>query len=69
MKLTKRGERVAIVAFLAFMVSVMGLVGMMDAQEQCAKFQATNNVQAAIDAGCSFDPLPNGDYPYTWEAN
>ncbi len=69
MQLTKRGERVAIVAFLAFMVSVMGLVGMMDAQEQCAKFQADNNVQAAIDAGCSFDVLPNGEYPYTWEAN
>jgi hypothetical protein len=69
MTLTKRGERVSIVAFLAFMVSVMALVGMMDAQEQCAKFQATNNVQAAIDAGCSFDPLPNGEYPYTWEAN
>jgi hypothetical protein len=69
MRLTKRGERVAIVAFLSFMVATMGLVGMMDAQEQCAKFQAANNVQDALDAGCSFDALPNGEYPYTWEAN
>jgi len=69
MRLTKRGERVAIVAFLSFMVATMGIVGMLDAQEQCAKFQATNNVQAAIDAGCSFDSPPNGEYPYTWEAN
>jgi hypothetical protein len=69
MRLTKRGERVAIVAFLSFMVATMALVGMLDAQEQCAKFQATNNVQSALDAGCSFDALPNGDYPYTWEAN
>jgi len=64
--LTKRGERVAIVALLSFMVAIMGVAGMMDAQEQCAKFQASNNVQAALDAGCSFDALPNGDYPYTW---
>jgi hypothetical protein len=69
MRLTKRGERVAIVAFLSFMVSVMALVGMMDAREQCAKFQATNNYTAALEAGCSFDALPNGEYPYTWEGN
>jgi hypothetical protein len=48
------------------MVATMGLVGMMDAQEQCAKFQANNNYNAALDAGCSFDALPNGEYPYTW---
>jgi len=66
MRLTKRGERVAVVAFLSFMVATMGLVGMMDAQEQCAKFQANNNYNAALDAGCSFDALPNGEYPYTW---
>jgi hypothetical protein len=66
MRLTKRGERVAVVAFLSFMVATMGLVGMMDAQEQCAKFQANNNYTAALEAGCSFDTLPNGEYPYTW---
>jgi hypothetical protein len=69
MTLTKRGQTVAIAAFLLFMVSVMALVGMMDAREQCARFQASNNVQAALDAGCSFDALPNGEYPYTWDTS
>jgi hypothetical protein len=30
MRLTKRGERVAIVAFLSFMVTVMGFVGWLE---------------------------------------
>lgn len=66
MTLTKRGNRVAIVALLSFMVATMGVVGMLDAQEQCAKFQENNNYTAALEAGCSFDALPNGEYPYTW---
>ena len=66
MQLTKRGERVAVIGFLSFMVLVMGVVGRMDAIEQCAKFEADNNYTAALDAGCSFDALPNGEYPYTW---
>jgi hypothetical protein len=48
------------------MVATMGVVGMLDAQEQCAKFQENNNYTAALEAGCSFDALPNGEYPYTW---
>ena len=66
MQLTKRGDRVAVIGFLSFMVLVMGVVGRMDAIEQCAKFEADNNYTAALDAGCSFDALPNGEYPYTW---
>ena len=69
MKLTKRGERVSIIAFIAFMIGVMAIVGRLEAIGQCATFQANNDYQSALDAGCSFDPLPNGEYPYTWEAN
>jgi steroid 5-alpha reductase family enzyme len=69
MTLTKRGERVAIIAFIAFMIIVMGIVGRVEADTQCATFQANNDYQSALVAGCSFDPLPNGEYPYTWEAN
>ena len=69
MTLTKRGERVSIVAFLAFMIGVMAIVGRLEAADQCATFQANNDYQSAYSAGCSFDPLPNGEYPYTWEAN
>ena len=66
MKLTKRGERVSIIAFIAFMIGVMAIVGRVEADTQCATFQANNNYSAALDAGCSFDALPNGQYPYTW---
>lgn len=69
MKLTKRGNRVVSIAFIAFMVSTLALAGRFDAMDQCAKFQANNDYQNALDAGCSFDPLPNGEYPYTWEGN
>jgi hypothetical protein len=67
MKLTKRGQRVATVALLSFMVGSLALAGKFDALDQCAEFQANNDYQSAIDAGCSFDMLPNGEYPYTWE--
>jgi hypothetical protein len=66
MRLTKRGQRVATVAFLAFLVGSLALAGRFDAIDQCAEFQANNDYQSALDAGCSFDALPNGDYPYTW---
>ena len=66
MKLTKRGNRVVGVAFIAFMLFTIALAGRFDAMDQCAEFQANNNYSAAMDAGCSFDPLPNGEYPYTW---
>ena len=69
MKLTKRGERVSIIAFLAFIVIAIAIVGRVDAADQCATFQANNDYQSALEAGCSFDPLTNGEYPYTWEAN
>ena len=69
MTLTKRGNRVVGVAFIAFMLTTLALAGRVDAMDQCAEYQATNNYQAALDAGCSFDALPNGDYPYIWEAN
>ena len=69
MQLTKRGQRVATVAFLAFFVFALGIAGRFDVMDQCAKFQANNDYQNALDAGCSFDVMPNGEYPYTWEVS
>ena len=66
MKLTKRGNTVLGILFAAFLVFALGLAGRFDAMDQCAEFQANNDYQSALDAGCSFDPLPNGEYPYTW---
>jgi hypothetical protein len=67
MTLTKRGNRVVGVAFIAFMLTTLALAGRVDAMDQCAEYASTNNYNAALDAGCSFDALPNGEYPYTWE--
>ena len=67
MKLTKRGNRVVSVAFIAFILSTLALAGRFEALDQCATFQADNNYSDALDAGCSFDVLPNGEYPYIWE--
>ena len=69
MKLTKRGDN--LVGFLAvsFILILITLASRVDAMDQCAEFQANNDYQNALDAGCSFDVLPNGEYPYTWEAN
>ena len=69
MTLTKRGRIVFGTLFAAFMIFTLGLAGRFDAMDQCAEFASTNNYNAALDAGCSFDPLPNGEYPYTWKAN
>jgi len=69
MTLTKRGNRVVGVAFIAFILSTLALAGRFDALDQCAEYASTNNYNAALDAGCSFDALPNGEYPYTWKAN
>lgn len=68
MKLTKRGERVVSVAFILFMLGTIFLAGRVDALDQCAEFQANNDYQNALNAGCKFDILPTGEYPYTWEA-
>jgi len=69
MKLTKRGNRVVSIAFIAFILSTLALAGRFEALDQCAEFAANNNYTDALDAGCSFDALPNGEYPYTWKAN
>lgn len=66
MTLTKRGHRVVGLGILSLIVASLFLAGRFDAMDQCAKFQASNDYIAAMDAGCSFDALPNGDYPYTW---
>jgi hypothetical protein len=69
MTLTKRGNRIALIALIAFMVSTLALAGRLEALDQCAEFQASNDYTSALEAGCPFDALPNGEYPYTWEAN
>ena len=69
MTLTKRGNRVVGVAFIAFMLSTLALAGRFEALDQCAEFEASNDYQSALVAGCSFDALPNGEYPYTWKAS
>lgn len=69
MTLTKRGDRVVGVGILSIVLLTMFIAGRFDAMDQCAKFASTNNYSAAMDAGCSFDTMPNGEYPYTWEAN
>ena len=66
LRLTKRGRIVFGVFFIAFFIFALAVAGRFDAMDKCAKFQAYNDYQSAIDAGCSFDPLPNGEYPYTW---
>jgi hypothetical protein len=67
MKLTRRGNNVVGIVVIAFILGLIALAGRVDALDQCAKFQADNNYSDALDAGCSFDVLPNGEYPYTWE--
>ena len=52
MKLTKRGERVVSVAFILFMLGTIFLAGRVDAIDQCATFQANNDYQNALSAGC-----------------
>ena len=67
MTLTHRGRVVVATLVTILFVTLLALVGSMEANAQCATFQANNDYQSAIDAGCSFDILPNGEYPYTWE--
>lgn len=69
MKLTERGY-VVVGSFFAFvLLAITVLIARHDALVECATFQANNDWQTALDAGCSFDQLPNGEYPYTWKAN
>lgn len=67
MTLTNRGRVVVATLVTILFVTLLALVGSMEASAQCATFQANNDYQSALDAGCSFDILPNGEYPYTWE--
>ena len=67
MKLTKRGDNLVGFLVVSFILILIALAGRVDALDQCATFQADNNYSDALDAGCSFDELPNGEYPYTWE--
>ncbi len=69
MTLTRRGRIVFGMLFASFMILTLGLAGRMEAMDQCAEFRIANNYTAALDAGCSFDVLPNGEYPYTWSPN
>ena len=67
MTLTKRGNNVVGIVVIAFILGLIALAGRVDALDQCAEFAANNNYSDALDAGCSFDVLPNGEYPYIWE--
>lgn len=66
MTLTRRGRVVFAILFFSFMLGALALAGRFDAIDQCARFQADNNYTAALDAGCSFAPNADGEYPYTW---
>ena len=66
MQLTKRGDNVVGFLAVSFILIIITLASRFDAMDQCAEFQANNDYQSALDAGCSFDALPNGEYPYTW---
>ena len=67
MTLTNRGRIVLASLFAIVFFAMLLIAGRMEADAQCATFQANNDYQSALDAGCSFDALPNGEYPYTWE--
>ena len=62
MRLTNRGYAVLGIATLAIML----FVGKVEADVECATFAANNDYKNAHAAGCSFDALPDGEYPYTW---
>lgn len=69
MRLTQRGY-VVVGSFFAFvMLAISVLIARHDAIIECATFQANNDYKSALAAGCSFDRLSNGEYPYTWKAN
>ena len=66
MRLTNRGY-VVVGSFFAFILLALSvLIGRYDAMEQCAKFQANNDWQAASDAACPFTDK-DGNHLYTWE--
>lgn len=67
MTLTHRGRVVVATLFVTVFVLLMLAAGRLEAMDQCATFQANNDYQSALDAGCSFDMMPNGEYPYQWE--
>ena len=67
MTLTNRGRVVVATLVTILFVTLLAIIGKVEASDQCATFQADNDYQSALDAGCSFDILPNGEYPYQWE--
>lgn len=67
MRLTDRGRWVLATFVTIILMAILTLAGRVAADDQCATFQANNDWQRALAANCSFDQLPNGEYPYTWE--
>lgn len=67
--LTARGNKIVAILFTILFFAFIAIIGKVEASDQCATFQADNDYQSALDAGCSFDMLPNGEYPYQWEVN
>jgi hypothetical protein len=55
----------AIIAAIAIPAWITVLVYMGVAQP-CVTAQANNDWVLALAEGCSFEPLPNGEYPYQW---
>lgn len=70
MKLTKRGNTVAVLAFSALMLLIMGTAGAIETQDEptCADYQASQDWQSAWENGCPFVD-ESGNYLYTWEAS
>ena len=68
MQLTKRGQRVVGVAFIAFILAALGIAGAIETQPNptCADYQASQDWERAWQNDCPFTDS-DGNYLYTWE--
>jgi hypothetical protein len=68
MTMTKRGQTVSIVAFLAAMIGLMAIVGAVETQDWpgCKDYEAAQDWEAAWKNGCPFQD-ESGNYLYTWQ--
>lgn len=70
MKLTNRGNTVAVIAFSFFMLTVMGVAGAIETQEMvnCGDYESSQDWKSAYENDCPFTD-ESGNYLYTWKAN